>query len=157
MRFSPIAFILALAFGLGGVAVAETPAHCFGTGDLASPDGGISVRVTRLGRSACGESRVEVFSADGHLLSVADYTSQDGQSGEGVIQAQWSPDSQFLVYSLSPPASRPSGRYMLAIYARKHNRVKTLAAARPDFTFTADALEVVGSDGQVVRLPLAGP
>jgi hypothetical protein len=142
---------------LGGAAEAQSPSagRCFGTGEVTSPDGALSARITRSGRSTCGESRVEIFLADGHLLSVADYTSSDGQGGEGVIQLAWSPDSQYLVYSLSQPANRPSGRYTLAIYARKHNKVKTLAAARPEFSFTAEALEMTGGDGQTVRLPLA--
>jgi len=151
MRLLLIAFL----FIFGCAARAEAPAHCFGAGDILSPDGEFSARITRLGRSACGESKVEVFSADGHLLSIADYTSSDGQTGEGVVQVQWSPDSQFLVYSLSPPANRPNGRYTLAVYARKQNKVKTLTAAKPDFTFTPDALEMIGGDGQPVRMPLA--
>lgn len=136
---------------------AESPAHCYGTGEVTSPDGAVSARVTRLGRSACGESRIEMFSGDGHLLSIADYTSSDGTNGEGVVQVQWSPDSQFLVYSLSPPASRPSGHYTLAVYARKQNKVKLLPAGKPEFTFTADALEMTGGDGKPVRLPLTAP
>lgn len=137
-------------------AQAQTPV-CFGNGEVASPDGQVSVRISRFGRSPCGESRVETYSADGHLLSVADYTSSDGQSGEGAVQVQWSPDSQFLVYSLSPPANRPGGHYTLAVYSRKQNKVKLLPAGKPEFTFTSDALEMVGGDGKPVRMPLAAP
>jgi hypothetical protein len=90
-------------------------------------------------------------------MSLADYTSSDGQSGEGIVQIQWSPDSQFLVYTLSPPASRPNGHYTLAVYSRKQNKVKLLPAGKPDFTFTADALEVTGPDGKPVRMPLTAP
>lgn len=135
-------------------ASAQSPV-CFGTGEQASPDGQVSVRVTRLGRSTCGESRVETFLADGHLLSIADYTSSDGQSGEGIVQIQWSPDSQFLVYSLSPPANRPGGHYTLAVYSRKQNKVKLLPAGKPEFSFTADALQMIGGDGKPVRMPFA--
>lgn len=152
MKFLLIAFL----FLLGDVASAQTPV-CFGTGEVASPDAEISARITRVGRSSCGESRIETFSADGHLLSVADYTSSDGMNGEGIVQVQWSPDSQYLVYSLSPPASRPSGHYTLAVYSRKQNKVKLLPAGKPEFTFTADALEMTASDGKPVHMPLAGP
>ncbi|HMA50553.1 MAG TPA: hypothetical protein VKP60_12415 [Magnetospirillaceae bacterium] len=148
----------AAAFGavLFAASTAEAQAPvCFGSGEVASPDGQISVRITRQGRSTCGESRVETFSADGHMLSLADYTSSDGQSGEGVVQAEWSPDSQFLAYSLSPPANRPGGHYTMAVYSRKQNKVKLLPAGKPEFTFTADALEMVGGDGKPVRMPLA--
>lgn len=153
MRFPTLA--LFLLFGLS--AQAQTP-RCFGNGDVASPDGQFSVKITRSGRTACGESRVEIYSADGHLLAIADYTSGDGQSGEGVIQAQWSPDSKYLVYSLSQPQSGRPGPYTIAIFSTQKNKVKSLPFSRPDFTFTADALEVGGGDGgQPVRLPLNGP
>jgi len=148
--------LIAFTFLLGGAASAQAPV-CFGTGEVASPDGQLSARITRLGRSTCGESRIETFSVDGHLLSIADYTSSDGMNGEGVVQAEWSPDSQFLVYSLSPPASRPSGHYTLAVYSRKQNKVKLLPAGKPEFAFTADALEMTGGDGKPVRMKLAGP
>ena len=155
MKITWFVTVLGAALSVASAASAQTPAHCYGTGEVASPDGEVSARVTRLGRSPCGESRIEMFSGDGHLLSIADYTSSDGMNGEGVVQVQWSPDSQFLVYSLSPPASRPSGHYTLAVYARKQNKVKLLPAGKPEFTFTADALEMTGGDGKPVRLPLA--
>lgn len=147
-------FAAALGAVLFTNSAAQAQAVCFGTGEVASPDGQISVRITRTGRSTCGESRIETFSADGHFLSIADYTSSDGQSGEGVVQAQWSPDSEFLVYSLSPPANRPNGHYTMAIYSRKKNQVKLLPAGKPEFTFTADALEMIGGDGKPVKMPL---
>jgi hypothetical protein len=151
-------FVLVFGAALSAASIRAQPlAHCFGTGEAVSPDGAISARITRSGRSACGESRVETMSADGHVLSIADYSSSDGMSGEGVVQAEWSPDSQFLVYSLSPPANRPGGHYTLAVYARKQNKVKLLPAGKPEFSFTADALEMTGGDGKTVRLPLANP
>jgi hypothetical protein len=156
MKITWFAAAVAAALSVAPAARAQTPV-CFGSGEVTSPDGQISARITRLGRSACGESRIETFSADGHLLSIADYTSSDGQNGEGVVQAQWSPDSEFLVYSLSPPASRPNGHYTMAIYSRKKNQVKLLPAGKPEFTFTADALEMTGGDGKPVKMPLAAP
>lgn len=149
--------LFAMAVGAVLVTASATEAQtvCFGSGEVASPDGQISARVTRLGRGSCGESRIETFSADGHLLSIADYSSSDGQSGEGVVQAQWSPDSAFLVYSLSPPANRPGGHYTLAVYSRKQNQVKLLPAGKPEFSFSPDALEMIGGDGKPVKLPLA--
>ena len=147
-------FLLAAA----SVVEAQTAApRCFGNGDVASADGAYSAHVIRSGRSTCGESKVEVFSADGHLMTIADYTSSDGQSGVGVIQAQWSPDSKFLVFSLTQPPGRSDRPYTIAIYSSKKNKVKTLSASKPEFTFTADALEISGPDGQVTKLPLANP
>ena len=154
MRFPALALVL--LFGLSAQAQTSAP-RCFGNGEAASPDGNFSARVIRSGRTACGESRIEIYSGDGHLLTIADYTSSDGNSGEGVIQLQWSPDSRFLVYSLSQPPGRPNGAYLIGVYSGGKNKVRTLPAARPDFAFTEDALEVTGGDGKPVRLPLAGP
>lgn len=151
MRFFLIALLL-----LAGVSARAEPG-CFGTGDVVSADGAFTARVTRSGRSTCGESKIEIFSADGHLMSVADYTSNDGQSGEGVIQVQWSPDSQFLVFSLTQPPGRADRPYTVAIYSSKKNKVKALPASKPEFSFTADALEFSDAMGQVAKLPLANP
>lgn len=148
-------FAVALGVLLAATSAVQAQTVCFGSGEVASPDGQVSARITRLGRSTCGESRIETFAADGHLLSIADYTSSDGQNGEGVVQAQWSPDSAFLVYSLSPPASRPNGHYTMAVYSRKKNQVKLLPAGKPEFSFSSDALEMIGGDGKPVKLPLA--
>jgi hypothetical protein len=157
MKFSLTALFLLAGCWSAAEAQTATGPHCFGTGEVASADGAYSAHVIRSGRSACGESKIEVFSADGHLLTVADYTSIDGQSGEGVIQAQWSPDSQFLVFSLTQPPGRSDRPYTVGIYSTQKNKVKTLPVSRPEFTFTADALEISGLDGQVAKLPLANP
>jgi hypothetical protein len=154
MRFSVIALLFLLA---GGAAQAQTTGRCFGNGDVVAADGGLSAHISRSGRTACGESKIEIFTADGHLLTIVDYASSDGQSGQGVIQAQWSPDSKYLVFSLTQPPGRADRPYTIGIYSSKKNKVKTLPAAKPDFTFTADALEIAGPDGQMAKLPLANP
>ena len=153
MRLSLIA-LLVLA---GASAQAQTGPRCFGTGDVVSANGAYSAHILRTGRTTCGESKIEIFTADGHLLTIADYTSNDGQSGQGAIQAQWSPDSQFLVISLTQPPGRADRPYTVAIYSSKKNKVKTLPASKPEFSFSADALEFSGVSGQVERLPLATP
>ena len=157
MKFSlTVLTLLASCWSAATLAQTAGP-RCFGTGDVLSADGAYSARVSRSGRTTCGESKIEIFSADGHLLTVADYTSHDGQSGEGVIQAQWSPDSQYLVFSLTQPPGRTDRPYTIAIYSTKKNKVKTLPASKPEFTFTSDALEISGPDGQMAKLPLANP
>lgn len=157
MRSTLTAALFLLAAGTAADAQTAAGPRCFGNGDVVSADGAYSAHVLRSGRSTCGESKIEVFTADGHLLTIVDYTSNDGQSGEGVIQAQWSPDSKFLVFSLTQPPGRADRPYTIAIYSSKKNKVKTLPASKPEFTFTADALEISGPDGQVAKLPLANP
>jgi len=156
MKLSLIALLLLAGLSAEVADAAETAGpRCFGTGDVVSADGALTARVTRSGRATCGESKIEIFSADGHLLAIVDYTSNDGQGGEGVIQAQWSPDSQFLVFSLTQPPGRADRPYTVGIYSSKKNKVKTLPASKPEFSFAAGALEISGVSGQVERLPLA--
>jgi hypothetical protein len=47
------------------------------------------------------ESRVDIYDADGKLVSTVDYSSPDGEHGMGVVRAAWTPDSQFFVYSMA--------------------------------------------------------
>ena len=148
-------FLIALLLLAGASARAEP--RCFGTGDVVSADGAYTARITRSGRATCGESKIEIFTADNHLLTVADYTSNDGQSGEGVIQAQWSPDSQFLVFSLTQPPGRTDRPYTIGIFSSKKNKVKTLPAGKPEFSFADGALEISAANGQVERMALANP
>ncbi len=47
------------------------------------------------------ESRVVIRSSTGDTLNSQDYSSPRGSNGYYVVTAQWSPDSQFFVFSLS--------------------------------------------------------
>jgi hypothetical protein len=59
----------------------------------------ISPAATKHKKSA--ESRVDIYDADGKLVSTVDYSSPDGEHGMGVVRAAWTPDSQFFVYSMA--------------------------------------------------------
>jgi hypothetical protein len=47
------------------------------------------------------ESRVVIRSTKGETLNSKDYSSPRGFNGYYVVNAQWSPDSKFFVYSMS--------------------------------------------------------
>ena len=47
------------------------------------------------------ESRVEVRARDGKVLATKDFASPKGANGYYVVQAQWTRDGQFFVFSLS--------------------------------------------------------
>jgi len=146
------------AAGCGGVARAQgARLQCLGSRDLASPDGALIARVTRTGRGACGESRLEIFDADGHLRAEADYSSSDGEHGAGVAQAAWSADSRFLVYSLADQGVGGTPKYRIDFYRAETNHVRPitvlqpdLVVARPEFKFgEGDAIEVAARTGAV--------
>src|SRR5664279_2912042 len=62
-----------------------------------SPDGAVVVTVES---TKTHESRLEFRGNSGKLLARVDYSSQDGEHGQSVAKASWTPDSQFFVYSL---------------------------------------------------------
>jgi hypothetical protein len=147
---------------IGSVAMAQTPrSACLGSRDLTSPDGALIAHVTRSGRGNCGESKLEIFEADGHLLLTADYGSSDGEHGEGVAMAAWSADSRFFVFSLVDEADKAATRYRLDFFRRDTNKLRPITVLAPDLKVTqpsfkfgdGDALEVAGEQGmRVVRL-----
>ena len=73
------------------------------------------------------ESRVVIRSADGNTLNSINHASPRGTNGYYVDTAEWSPDSQFFVYSLvssggHSPWSRPT-----VVYSVAHNRFAQLS------------------------------
>ena len=47
------------------------------------------------------ESRIEFRSTDGVMACTLDYSSEDSEHGFGVVKAEWTADSQYLVFSLT--------------------------------------------------------
>ena len=79
-----------------------------------SPDEALVAKITRVAKS--GEAVVEISGADGKVFFKRDYTSPDGEHGQGVCFAAWTPDSEFFVFSLQnsgghQPWSRPTEFY----------------------------------------------
>jgi hypothetical protein len=68
-----------------------------------SPDGKHSAYVIPLPNAPYGrgESKIVIKSKDGKTLCSESYGSEDGEHGFGVEKAAWTPDSNFLVYSMS--------------------------------------------------------
>lgn len=135
---------------------------CLGSRELPSPDGKMIAKFTRLGRTSCGETKLEIFAEDGHLFLSADYGSNDGEQGSGAVMAQWSKDSKFLAFTLSSAALSRTGRFGLDVYQAESNKLRPLAFLAPDSVVTApnfgfddnDALAVTGANGVAVLVPL---
>ena len=146
---------------LGFLALAGNPAGkasaCVGNTEMTSPDGKTTVRINREGAKGCGESRIEVFEADGHLLAIADYTSRDGKNGEGVEFAVWSADSRFFVFSTSNSEGRHKGSFLIEAYGREANRLQPVAeAAKAEFSLgEGDMVDFAGKDGGTRQVELA--
>jgi hypothetical protein len=65
------------------------------------------------------ESRVVFRSSDGTTLSSQDYSSPRGANGYYVFDGQWSPDSQYFVFSMSSSGGHSPWSFPIKVYAVK--------------------------------------
>jgi hypothetical protein len=90
------------------------------------------------------ESRVVFRNAKGDTLTSKDYSSPRGANGYYVVNAKWSPDSQFFVFSMSSSGGHSPWSYPTMVYSREKNAVAKLSdmiggkpLLSPDFSFAA--------------------
>ena len=111
--------VLLICFVLG------IPNRCaFGTAEshsYRSPDGSLVAKVVAANKSH--ESRVEIRQKGGTLLVAEDYSSPDGEHGQVVCHAGWTPDSQFFVFSTENTGGHAPWARPTFFYSRKLNRV----------------------------------
>jgi hypothetical protein len=69
------------------------------------------------------ESRVVFRSSAGDTLTSQDYSSPRGANGYYVYNAQWSPDSQFFVYSMVSSGGHSPWSFPIMVYSRKKNLI----------------------------------
>ena len=69
------------------------------------------------------ESRVVIRSSAGDTLTSQDYSSPRGANGYYVYKAQWSPDSQFFVYSMVSSGGHSPWSFSIMVYSRKKNLI----------------------------------
>lgn len=67
------------------------------------------------------ESRVVIRSSKGDTLASKDYSSPRGFNGYYVVDAKWSPDSKFFVYSMSSSGGHSPWQFPMAVYSREKN------------------------------------
>lgn len=67
------------------------------------------------------ESRVVIRSRKGDTLASKDYASARGFNGYHVVNAKWSPDSKFFVYSMSSSGGHSPWQFPMAVYGRQSN------------------------------------
>lgn len=90
------------------------------------------------------ESRVVMRSSAGATLSSKDYSSPNGTNGYYVLNAKWSPDSQFFAYSMMSSGGHSPWSFPIAVYSLKSNQfasISDMIAGSPTlsgaFTFSA--------------------
>jgi hypothetical protein len=67
------------------------------------------------------ESRIVIRSRKGDTLASKDYSSARGFNGYHVVNAKWSPDSKFFVYSMSSSGGHSPWQFPMAVYGREKN------------------------------------
>jgi hypothetical protein len=95
----------------------------------ATPDGGARVVVVPVGKEAGRseyESRIEFQSNDGKIACTLDYSSDDSEHGFGVAKAEWTPDSQYFVFSLTSSGGHQAWHTPTQFLSRKEGTVRTL-------------------------------
>ncbi|HWY08705.1 MAG TPA: hypothetical protein VNY24_17715 [Candidatus Acidoferrales bacterium] len=94
-----------------------------------APDGGITVFVTPIrkeaGRSE-NESRIEFKSIDGRIACAIEYSSEDSEHGFGVVKAEWTPDSQYFVFSLTSSGGHQPWHAPTQFLSRKDGIIRSL-------------------------------
>jgi hypothetical protein len=94
-----------------------------------APDGGVRVVVVPVSREAGRseyESRIEFKSSDGKIACALDYSSEDNEHGFGVVKAEWTPDSQYFVFSLTSSGGHQAWHTPTQFLSRKDAKIRTL-------------------------------
>ena len=93
----------------------------------ASPDGALRALVVPVDVSLYAtpdmESRIVIRTAKGDTLTSKDYSSPRGTNGYYVIDAKWSPDSQFFIYSMASSGGHSPWSFPMMVYSRQKNRI----------------------------------
>ena len=92
-----------------------------------SPDGTLRALVlpvdVSLNATPDMESRVVIRTSKGETLTSKDYSSPRGFNGYHVVNAKWSPDSKFFVYSMSSSGGHSPWSFPMMVYSREKNRI----------------------------------
>jgi hypothetical protein len=128
----------------------RSPASCLAAAPevYASPDKALTAVVLPVDVSLYAtpdmESRVVIYEATGKTISSKDFSSPRGENGYYVYRAEWSPDSQFFVLSLTSSGGHSPWSYPIWVFSRQQRRFVDFSAmigGKPtlvgDFSFSA--------------------
>lgn len=72
------------------------------------------------------ESKIEVRSADGHLLAHTSYASPSGAQGQLVSKARWTSDSRFFVYATESSGGHSPWHHPTHFFSANHHKIYSL-------------------------------
>lgn len=131
MRFS---IFVAFAFFIAACAQQPTTdGPAFKCSGVTSPDQKLRACVLSVGKHPSppfNESRIEIRDMNGAVLARKDFKSPDGEHGRNVQKAEWSPNSQFFVFSTASSGGHSPWHWQTYFYDRQRKIFKEV----DDFT-----------------------
>ena len=94
-----------------------------------APDGRLTVSVMPISKEAGRpghESRIEFKSVDGKIACAIDYSSEDSEHGFRVAKAEWTPDSEYFVFSLTSSGGHQAWHAPTQFLSRKDGTIRSL-------------------------------
>lgn len=142
---------MALLIG-SAVAVSASEAPAVGqagapvTGRFPSPDGRLVATIAAGQERRPGGAQVLVATAAGRPLLRADYASGGSTQRLDVLQARWTPDSAFFVFSATSADGHQPWRFPVLFYSRAANQVRGLEAFSGGLSVVDPAFKIVAPD-----------
>jgi hypothetical protein len=118
---------------------------------VTAPDQKLRACVSSVGKHGppFNESRIEIHDTTDHVLAFKDFRSPDGEHGRNVQKNEWTPDSQFYVFSTASSGGHSPWHWQTYFYDRRTNTFKevddfTGPIIKRDFVLSApDWIEVI--------------
>jgi len=108
-----------------------------------SPDSLLHAQIIPIG--ATKENKIQIRTNEDVLLQEADYSSEDGDHGLRVARAEWTPDSQFFIYSAYSSGGHQPWFSRVYFYSRSDNKIYNFTEVS-GFTVASDEFIVVAPD-----------
>jgi hypothetical protein len=92
---------------------------------LKSLDGKLIAKITQTQKAAEGppEFIIEVIDSEGKIIAKQDFTSEDGSHGLSIDKVEWTPDSQFLVFSTFSSGGHQAWQTPTLFFDRRDSKI----------------------------------
>ncbi len=118
--------------------------------EFISPDKNMRAIVYNIAeRGVLLESRIQIFNHKGKVILDTNYASKDHEHGYGVVQAEWTANSQFFVFGMLSSGGHQPWQAFTFIYSVSTNELisinKTVEPVTSNFKLIPpDSLEATG-------------
>ena len=116
------------------------------TGRFPSPDGRLVATITAGREKRPGGAQVLIATAAGRPVLRGDYASSEAAERLDVLQARWTPDSAFFVFSATSADGHQPWRFPVHFYSRAANEIRGLEAFAGGLSVVDPAFKVVAPD-----------